>query len=100
MTNKHDQLGSCGESSEEEIISEQNNNDIMPKGLKKTIGSSSNFEEYYNVTLTDHFSGLRYELPKISVNRFGVDGVEKTNLFVCTGELNIFIYIFFNNSYI
>lgn len=84
-TNKHDQLGSCGESSEEEIsIAEQNNNDMPTIGLKKTNGMGpSNVEEYYTATLTDHFSGLRYQLPKISVNKDDGPGPNKNNLFVC-----------------
>ncbi|CAG7817595.1 unnamed protein product [Allacma fusca] len=77
--------GSCGESTESSSDGEpEPNNNTVPKGLKSSSSklTKSSCQEYYNVTLTDHFSGLRYQLPRITVNK--QDGQGKYNLFHCS----------------
>jgi hypothetical protein len=58
------------------ITVEQNNNEI------KVEEDLSTNKDYYRVTLTDHFTGLSYTLPKIAVNT-NVNDTDN-RLFCCT----------------
>ena len=64
---------------------EENNNISRKKNPGSKLVNSSAADEYYSVILTDHFSGLRYQLPRIYVNKAESEdeSTEEKNLFVC-----------------
>ena len=64
---------------------EENNNMTKKKNPGSKLLNSSSADEYYSVILTDHFSGLRYQLPRIYVNKeeSSEEGTEEKNLFIC-----------------
>lgn len=86
-SNKERRDSGCSEATDISVESsvsddgEENNNNNHKKVTNpgSKLVNSSSADEYYSVTLTDHFSGIRYQLPPIYINQ----EEEEKNLFVC-----------------